>query len=216
MTVLDAGALSCANQMRCKQRTAMVLMHCECDAQSAELIMCLRQVLGITTFSGLKGHCTVCRTAPEPASHGKPSSPAPPAQQRHTQPWHCRQALQAPPAHLHTGQDESVHLRRQSPWKRWLHTVVTTPLMCWSRRSRHTGQLGSSVRPAEPSGWAAAVPSSTCTPSTYTRRHSTSGSSMENCGGGRGEGWVGKRGGIGFCGVDGVDGVDGEVGGGSR
>jgi hypothetical protein len=39
------------------------------------------------------------------------------------------------------------HLLRQEAWKEWLQMVVTTPLTSWSSRSRHTGQLGSSVIP---------------------------------------------------------------------
>jgi len=58
-------------------------------------------------------------------------------------------------------------------------TVVTTPLMCSSRRSRQTGQVGSSVWPAGGSG-APAPLLSTRTSFTKSRRQTTSGSSEEN------------------------------------
>ncbi|KFM24891.1 hypothetical protein F751_1770 [Auxenochlorella protothecoides] len=47
--------------------------------------------------------------------------------------------------YLQTGQDESPQCLRQSLWKRWLHTVVTMPELSSSRRSKQTGQLGSST-----------------------------------------------------------------------
>jgi hypothetical protein len=42
----------------------------------------------------------------------------------------------------------SPHLARHSPWNEWLHRIVRTPSTLSSMRSRHTGQVGSSVCPA--------------------------------------------------------------------
>ena len=57
-------------------------------------------------------------------------------------------------------------------------TVVTTPLICSSRRSRQTGQVGSSVCPTGGSGGALLL--ETATSFTKTRRQTTSGSKDEN------------------------------------
>jgi len=41
----------------------------------------------------------------------------------------------------------SPHLARHSPWKEWLQSIVSTPSILSSIRSRHTGQVGNSVWP---------------------------------------------------------------------
>ena len=64
-----------------------------------------------------------------------------------------------------------------------VRTVVATPLMCSSRRSKQTGHVGSSVCPegAERAGLFAKLSEMNSTSLTYKRRQTISGSSEENC-----------------------------------
>lgn len=79
----------------------------------------------------------------------------------------------------------SAHCDRHVQWNVWLHTVVSTPEMWWSSRSRHTGQCGSSVCPAERLRLVLLLcscsPSVSSSTASTNRMVHTSGSMLLNC-----------------------------------